>query len=275
MVEVEKGFCCICGLEKNLTYEHIPPQGSGNSLNVKSYKLNYINAKDEENLLKNLGKHTFVNLIEGKKYKPHQRGFGIHGTCESCNSTIKAVYDKDYINLTNWMLQLIKNETRLISEDSKSVKIKCPFEFVPIHFVKCVIAMFGVLYGKSLFEEHVGLRDFVMNSGSLAFDGKRYKLYMYLLKSQIIYKCEPAATGNVLTLEGKEQLLGIVNGKINPPLSLEFGAYPFGFVLDIDNTICRSELSDMSPWITSNKYMDLEFCLNAFEKDSPVPCQFK
>ena len=34
---MEKGICCICGLYKNLTYEHIPPQGSGNSSNVKSY----------------------------------------------------------------------------------------------------------------------------------------------------------------------------------------------------------------------------------------------
>lgn len=272
---MEKGICCICGLYKNLTYEHIPPHGSGNSLNVKSYKFDYINVDNDEKLLENLNKHTFSNLIEGEKYKQHQRGFGLYGTCECCNNTIKAVYDKDYANLTNWILYLIKDDSTLISKSSKSVRIKCPFEFIPIHFVKCVIAMFGVLYGKSLFENHQDLRDFVMNPDSLAFDGKRYKLYMYLLKSQIIYKCEPVSTGNVSTLEGKEQFLRIINGKIRPSLTLEFGAYPFGFVLDIDNSICRSELSDMSPWITSNKYMDLEICLNAFEKNSPVPCQFE
>lgn len=272
---MEKGICCICGLYKNLTYEHIPPQGSGNSSNVKSYEINYINESNEEKLLENLDKHTFVNLIEGKKYKQHQRGFGIHGTCECCNNTIKAIYDKDYNNLTNWVLNLIQNNPELISENSKSVRIQCPFEFIPIHFIKCVVSMFSVLYGKSLFEEHRDLRDFVMNHDSLEFNRERYKLYMYLLKSPVIYKCEPVATGNISTFEGREQFFGIINENIQCPLTLEFGAYPFGFVLDINNTICRSELSDMSPWFTLNKYMDLEFCLNAFEKNSPVACQFE
>ena len=272
---MKKGICCICGHYNNLTYEHIPPQRSGNSSIVKSYELKYITADNEEKLLENLDKQTFDALIEGKKYKPHQRGFGIYGTCEYCNNSIKAVYDKDYINLTNWVLHLIKKDSELISESSKSVKIQYPFEFVPMHFVKCVVAMFGVLYGKSLFEEHHDLRDFIMIHDSLAFDQKRYKLYIYLLKSLIIYKCEPGVTGNVSTPEGKKQFIDIINGKIQSPLTLEFGAYPFGFVLDIDNTVSRSELSDMSPWVTANKYTNLEFCLNAFEKNSPIPCQFE
>lgn len=146
------------------------------------------------------------------------------------------------------------------------MKIQYPFDFVPMHFVKCVVAMFSVLYGKSLFEEHHDLRAFVMNHDSLAFDQKRYKLYMYLLKSPIIYKCEPGVTGTVSTPEGKEQFMDIINGKIKSPLTLEFGAYPFGFVLDIDNTVSRSELLDMSPWITSNIYTNLEICLNAFKR---------
>lgn len=272
---MEKGICCICGHYNNLTYEHIPPRGCGNSSIIKSYELKYITADNDEKLLENLNKQSFTNLIEGKKYKPHQRGFGVYGTCQYCNNSVKAVYDKDYINLTNWVLYLIGKDSNLISESSKSVKIKCPFEFVPIHFVKCVVAMFSILYGESLFEEHQDLRAFVMNHDSLAFDQKRYKLYMYLLKSQIIYKCEPAVSGSVSAPEGKEQVIDIINGKIQLPLTLEFGAHPFGFVLDIDNTVSRSELSDMSPWITSNKYMDLEICLNAFKKNSPIPCHFE
>lgn len=101
---MEKGICCICGCYKDLTYEHIPPQGSGNSVNVKSYKFNYINVDNEYTLLENLNKHTFVNLIEGKKYTQHQRGYGIYGTCENCNNTIKSVYDREYVKLTNWVL---------------------------------------------------------------------------------------------------------------------------------------------------------------------------
>lgn len=155
------------------------------------------------------------------------------------------------------------------------MKIQCPFEFVPVYFVKSVIAMFGVLYGESFFEKYRDLRDFVMNFDSLEFDAKRYKLYMYLLKSQIIYKCEPAFAGNVSTLEGKDQFIRIINDEIKPPLTFEFGAHPFGFVLDIDNTTNRRELADMSPWITSNKYLDLTFCLNAYEKMSPAPYIFK
>lgn len=272
---MEKGICCICGCYKNLTYEHIPPRGSGNSINVKSYKINYINVEDEDTLLENLNKHTFDNLIEGKKFKQHQRGFGIYGTCERCNNTIKALYDKEYIKLTNWVLTLIKNDSKLISECSKSMIIQYPHEFIPLYFVKSVIAMFGVLYGESFFKNYCDLQDFVMNFDSLAFDAKKYKLYMYLLKNSIIYKSEPVTTGNVSTLKGQEQFFRIINNEIKPPLTLEFAAYPFGFVLDIDNTTYRSELTDMSPWITSNEYIDLEFRLNAFEKNSPAPCKFE
>lgn len=63
---MEKGICCICGHYNNLTYEHIPPQGSGNSSIVKSYELEYFTADNEEKLLENLDKQIFTNLIEGK-----------------------------------------------------------------------------------------------------------------------------------------------------------------------------------------------------------------
>lgn len=272
---MKKGICCICGCYKNLTYEHIPPRGSGNSENVKSYKINYINADDKDTLIENLNKQTFDNLIKGKKFEQHQRGFGIYGTCENCNNSIKAVYDKEYVKLTNWVLNLIKNDSKLISDCSKSVRIQYPNKFIPLYFVKSVIAMFGVLYGESFFENYRDLRDFVMNFDSLVFDTKRYKLSMYLLKSKIIYKSEPVTLGNVSTLDGLEQSFRIINNEITPPLTFEFAAYPFGFVLDVDNTIHRKDLSDMSQWITPYKYLDLEFCLNAFEKMSPIPCEFE
>ena len=272
---MERGICRICGLEKELTYEHIPPRKSGNSAKVNAYNLDYLYVDSEKELLENLDKYTFIKLVEGKKYtKQHQQGFGIRGTCGRCNSTIKAVYDQEYINLTQWVLQQITQEPNLISEAAKSVKIECPFEFIPLYFAKCVLAMFAVLYGEALFERYADLRDFVMNADSLSFDSSKYKLYMYLLKSQVLYKCEPATVGSVATEEGKTQFLDIIDGKSQPPLTLEFGAHPFGFILDIDNGVTRKDLADMSPWITRNKYQDLGFHINAFFKNSPAPCQF-
>lgn len=272
--QMEKGICCICGCYKNLTYEHIPPRGSGNSKNVKSYKINYINVDDEDTLLENLNKPTFDDLTEGKKFEQYQRGYGLYRTCEDCNNSIKAVYDKEYIKLTKWVLTLTKNDSELKPECPKSVIIQYPHEFIPLYFVKSVIAMFGILYGESFFQKYCDLRDFVMDFDSLAFDTKRYKLYMYFLKNSIIYKSEPITTGNVSTIEGLEQFLRIINNEIKPPLTFEFAAYPFGFVLDIDNTTCRKELFDMSQWITSNEYADGKFSLNVFKRNSPITNEF-
>lgn len=37
MGKTKRGICCICGEEKELTYEHIPPKAAFNHFNLKLY----------------------------------------------------------------------------------------------------------------------------------------------------------------------------------------------------------------------------------------------
>lgn len=68
------GFCRVCGTEDKLTYEHVPPQATGNDRSAKAYD-------------------AWLALLAGAdpqhppgRYQSHQRGVGGHVLCELCNN---------------------------------------------------------------------------------------------------------------------------------------------------------------------------------------------
>lgn len=77
------GRCRICGIEKELSYEHILPRIAGGGKKVKLYQASDVLEADRKGI-----HHPF-----GKIY---QMGYGKHTLCKECNEYCGRHYDKDF-----------------------------------------------------------------------------------------------------------------------------------------------------------------------------------
>ena len=103
------GKCAICGKEKQLSYDHIPPKCCGNS--GDSY---YISFTPEY-----LGGRTRM-----AKHKHSQNGIKFLTICNDCNNNLGAKYDKDLGNFRQYVIEAIKgNDNPKYSFDiTKAIK---------------------------------------------------------------------------------------------------------------------------------------------------------
>ncbi len=83
MKEIQ-GTCHICGQNKKLTFEHIPPHKAFNNLSAKVYN-------GGELLKKYKG--------EPYKYQNMQKGKGGYTLCEECNNNTGSWYVEEYIEI--------------------------------------------------------------------------------------------------------------------------------------------------------------------------------
>lgn len=80
------GICHVCGETKHLTFEHIPPQSSGNTAPVKQY--------NSDAMLDHPA--AFNGDFTGVKYHNSQRGIGGFTLCAECNNYLGRNYVPDF-----------------------------------------------------------------------------------------------------------------------------------------------------------------------------------
>ena len=112
-------LCSICGEEKKLSFEHMPPQGTGNNKPVKIYGL--------ENM-------TPYGGYLHEKFTKSPRGMGGFKLCEDCNNKAGSWYVNSYIDLNNQIMSAIKENL-----GKKDIELICKVK--PLNFLKQVICL--------------------------------------------------------------------------------------------------------------------------------------
>ena len=114
------GRCHLCGLERELTFEHIPPQAAFNNHTVLY--------NDVYTLLQQETSEPF-------KGKQQQGGIGRHTLCSRCNSFTGVEYGAPYVT---WAAQGME----VVFRTRTSPLIEMPFHILPLHVIKQIVSLF-------------------------------------------------------------------------------------------------------------------------------------
>lgn len=213
------GVCHICGQTKELTEEHIPPRGAGNTKTVKFHTMDDFLHKDHLS-----GEKQITDF----KYQLSQGGFHLPTICKECNNNTGSYYAPAYSEFARAItLSLAKNKTEEML--NHNLTFKCQIK--PLNFYKQIIAMFCSI----LFPETVAIYkfgDYVLDKNSKTLNVKPFKLHMFLVPNEI-FKMTPAY-GIYHTNTGKCIMLS------------EFIAPPFGFVLNLSPDLVSLSLPDIA-----------------------------
>jgi hypothetical protein len=104
------GMCHICGQEREMTFEHIPPRRAFNKSKVEIQTLESLRIENE------YGKNAPLKM---------NQGMGKRSLCEKCNGWTGAEYGEAF---AEWTVQAL----RFSSRASSDARLLLPFEFEPL-----------------------------------------------------------------------------------------------------------------------------------------------
>lgn len=157
------GKCRICGEERKLTFEHVPPETTFNSFSVKTISGDrLINSIADENVLPwEVGK---------EKGKIQQRGRGGYYLCPECNSKTGQWYVPEYSKFVKSIHYALQQ-----SQDQEYNALIIKMEGIkPLPVFKQIMTMFCDINNGCMGDD--SLRDYLLNKTSTSFNGDRYKL---------------------------------------------------------------------------------------------------
>lgn len=198
------GICHICGQQKKLTYEHIPPEAGFNSTRQRLVTV--------DTLLKTSrsGNHPPWDT-SGLKYQQFQQGTGFYTLCGECNSFTGAKYGATFSHV----IQKIGIEIMKIPKDERGYGLDIHIENVNLlAFFKQVLSMFCSINEPKFAAQ---FRAFLLDENNADFDTDQYKIFMYLHAGKVIryvpYQVQAdVKTGNVVAFS-------------------EISTFPVGFIL--------------------------------------------
>ena len=210
------GICQICGFEKELTFEHIPPKKAFNDAPT------LVHLASVEHL-SSLPPNTTPFPGNSKVLK---KGFGSYTLCEECNSYIGGTYGKYYVDFARQIYESIESRKKIMG---KFAQISITFR--PARVLKQIIAMFASIYantGRVFGEDHPKLKDLLLNKDALWLPSS-HSYYLYFLASG-----SARFVTNALVVAGQEpslELLRIMQEKIQRGETISEFAFGFlGFV---------------------------------------------
>lgn len=166
------GKCRICGEEKKLTFEHVPPEATFNKRPVKIIK--------GDEVLKTLIDESILPWeLEGLKGKIQQRGKGDYYLCEKCNSITGAFYVPFYKEFIHGIAGAL---IKLSDLNYDAVRISIP-KFRPLAVFKQIMTMFSDINNGNMGDPL--LRNFLLDRNNTIFDKDRYSLYAFLFSGSI------------------------------------------------------------------------------------------
>ena len=150
------GRCHLCGLKRELTFEHIPPQSAFND-----HKVLY---NDVQTLL-------LQGMPEPFKGKQQQGGIGRNTLCSSCNSFTGVEYGAQYVAWAAQGMEVVLR-TRI------SPLIEMPFHILPLHVIKQIVSLFLSINSLSWRDGNPDLVEFVCWPTRKHLDPK-YSIYAF------------------------------------------------------------------------------------------------
>ena len=199
MAKSHFGKCALCGEEKELTFEHIPPRAAFNTKPARPVHLMSILSQ----------KNKYPWDTKGLPYDNLQKGMGKYSLCKDCNNLTGTYYGEEYKKLAYLAARVISDSK---TSHHSSVRFKCIY---PLRFIKQVCSMFCSVEpdNRNLDE----LRHFVLDKDATSIDTARYKISMYFTDSELI------------KFTGMNVVVKI--GSSKPILVSELTVPPMGFLL--------------------------------------------
>lgn len=199
------GICRICGENKELTFEHVPPETVFNKGAVRNVTLDAV-IKDtvKENKLP-----WEINYGKGKIQQRGRGGFYLCGDCNSCTG-------QWYVPEYSRFVHAIQGAMRQAGEqkyESLGLRIK---SIRPLPIFKQVITMFCDVNSGLMGDD--SLKDYLLDKTNRSFNRDRYHLYAHIHAGAL------------------ERMNGIMVQSTNFGIITlsEISTYPVGFTLYID-----------------------------------------
>ncbi len=243
--------CHICGIECELTYEHIPPEGAYNDKPAKVIM--------GEEIFKDLDRIPWET--SGLRYKNMQNGVGLCTLCESCNNNTGSWYGKEYVLFSNTVYEaLAKNIEELDTAECFKFHV---YKMHPLQFFKQIISMFVSTFDASFLDAHTDIREYLLNRYSTDFPYNDIKIGMYIQKNPVISWTGINAVGNTKGLM----------------IVASLDVAPLGFVMFFNNTKeMPKELADITELGYKYQYDDViscDFVFSLLERNIHYPLDFR
>lgn len=197
------GRCYICLEEGQLTYEHVPPEASGNDRPVV--------------------KEKFETWLKGSgwtgKGKKQQRGAGEHTLCDKCNNNTGSWYGSEYTKWAAHGRTLLPRIPPAPLTDAGLAVFQLS-QVHPLRFAKQVVTMIFSANSPEFTEKNPELADFVRQKQAQGLPSK-YQLYMSLLRGN---HARYVGVGGIMRIDKGDY---VVLSEVAHP--------PFGFVMTFDS----------------------------------------
>jgi hypothetical protein len=211
---MKQGICHICGVNGDLTYEHVPPKSAFNGAsNLLSYGF------DKQ-------QRAWVPTTS------HPYGVGEYTLCASCNNNTGGIYGQAFCDFVSVIAESTKDD------HSYREPIAVSYTGYLHRILKQIVVMFCTANGEQ-FSARNGLAEYLLNFGSMNFPDK---MRVYLL---LVHRRSNISTG----LQGALNLK--TNHTI---LASEILFWPLGYVLAYDDLladgIAGAHLTEVTDWKT-------------------------
>ena len=163
------GKCKLCGLEKELTFEHVPPKGAINDTPSKRYSQAEIIQRLNETEWK-IG----IDFSKTRWERNQQKGNGGYYLCEDCNNNVGSWYMDEYARTAKIFDEVIRAKQMQVN-DKISVTLK---DVHPLRLIKAIMVMFCDILPEGSISQ--GLRDYLLNRESRSFNVNEFGFFMYL-----------------------------------------------------------------------------------------------
>lgn len=207
-------ICNICGKEKQLTWDHVPPKSTGNN----------------KEILANLFVHGFP---ESDKYqKKYQSGIRFKTICQECNNSSIGEYDMDYKKFIEDVKKILKSELVLPKYIKIKVKINRVCRAICGHF----LAAKDFYDAETLIDKK--LREYVMDSTLIGSDIAKLYYWLYPYEDIVIVR-DIVVCGCNDKVAFPENMISIIN------------SFPVAIMLDTDDD-SQCMLDNLMRYTTEN-----------------------
>lgn len=250
-MEQEKfGVCHICGQEKLLTFEHLPPKKANNNNRAKAI------VGDE--LTKHIAGNNKPWDFTGHRYKNMQKGMGVKSICKECNNNTGANYADEYIKFANVIGYVINHKIKEENVEKFTVQLK---DIYTLRIVKQIYAMYASTLPELYIKNRPDLQKFILDKDFNDVDFSKYRLSIFAIK------------------EGFNSWSGIMSLYTDAGVQTvaTMNLYPLGFVLEFD-PVGECKNTDITYIGKNLKYdtkQDLELTLYLRNTNSLYPFDYR
>lgn len=147
------GVCRLCGEERMLSFEHVPPQEAFNDAMVIGLDIKHLMARIER------GEASFSDVMTGTKKIYQQRGSGDYTLCTECNSNTGSWYGAEYVDFTRALY-------RFCGTVAPGSGVSVIIRMRPLRVLKQILTMFCSACGPRFAERQSTIRRYLLNKDS-------------------------------------------------------------------------------------------------------------